>query len=88
MKAVDYIKTNGIDYARDRLDYCKNAVLVGIEIDLKEIVTAFDLVEKHNGLNQAKDNLCFARKLNMKMIFGDDVEVLDKAINIVEQCYE
>lgn len=46
MKANEFVKKFGWDYAKERLDYCKNARLVGIEIELKRLIESHELVNE------------------------------------------
>ena len=54
MKANDFIKKFGLEYAKERLDYCKNARLVGMEVDLKRLVESHELVAIH-GFEKSKE---------------------------------
>lgn len=94
MKANEFIKKHGLDYAKERLDYCKNARLVGMEIDLKRLVESHDLVEKHGGLISARKYMKFLQSsVDIGLYHGlDDVDykteipLIEQAISDVESC--
>ena len=62
MKANEFVKRFGWEYAKERMEYCKGARLVGMEIDLKRIVESHRLIEVEGGIDQVKDTFSFAYK--------------------------
>ena len=81
MKAIDFIQKFGWDYAKERLDYCKNARLVGMEIDLKRYVDAYELVQNRGGLDEAKDHTMVLALIEEY----EQLKQLQKAIALVEE---
>lgn len=82
-KAIKYVRDNGIQYTKERIEHCKGARLVGIEVDLKQIVEAFELVESYGGYDLAKEvkNITPLRRSSYDLI-----ENLKQAIELVEKC--
>lgn len=58
---------------------CNRAVLL---TELKQVVEAFELVEKYGGINEAIE------ATGTSYIKPSDWEDLNNAINLVEKCYE
>ena len=93
MKAVEFIKKFGWDYAKERLDYCKNARLVGMEIDLKRYVDAYELVQKFGGIKRAKRILrksYLSWNNRVSVVWNDNpfqctIQQLEEAIALVEE---
>ena len=95
MKANKFVKKFGWDYAKERMEYCKGARLVGMEIDLKRLVESYELVEIH-GLEQSKeivknapsDDVYYSWTLGNSGVKDKTVHVgaLRKAIADVESC--
>ena len=84
MKAIEFIKKFGWGYAKERLDYCKNARLVGMEIDLKRYVDAYELVQNRGGLDEAKDHTMVLALIEEY----EQLKQLQKAITLVEEVGE
>ena len=88
MNAIEFVKQNGIEKAKQIVELFKMSTLISIDgigvsiSDLKQIVTAFELVDRFGGIKEAKrlhyDE--FLRDINWNN--------LQKSINIVEQCDE
>ena len=89
MNAVEFVKECGIDVARRTLGNavgfgCSRVYLFGGKYifrtdDLKQIVDAWELVESYGGVDMAK-------RFFDENIKCSDSDVLEKAINLVEQC--
>ena len=56
MKANEFVKKFGWEYAKERMEYCKGARLVGMEIELKRLVESHELVKDYYGLTRAKEH--------------------------------
>lgn len=108
MKAIDFLKKFGLEHTKYLIEdteltefaihstcggkYYQDTVSVS---DLKQIVDAFDLVEKHGGLFQAKcqiENECPDFEFG-ELEYYEDGDIyftkyadLEKSINLVEQC--
>lgn len=54
MRANEFVKKFEWEYAKERMEYCKGARLVGMEIDLKRLVESHELVGRFGGLEMAK----------------------------------
>ena len=55
-------------------------------VDIKQYVDAWELVEKHRGLKEAKKDIIDAKYLGMNdMIFGTSLTELKQAITLVEE---
>ena len=84
MKANEFVKKFGWEYAKERMEYCKGARLVGMEIELKRLVESHDLVERYGGIKKAKSDT------SLPTCFGDNdffrEVTLKKAIADVEGC--
>lgn len=86
--AIEFVKQNGIEKVKQIVDLFPLSTLINIDgigvyiSDLKQIVNAFDLVERFGGIKEAKrlhyDE--FLRDINWNN--------LQKSINLVEQCNE
>ena len=63
MNAIEFVKQNGIEKAKQIVDLFPRSTLINIDgscvsiSDLKKIIDAFDLVEYCNGLENAKELL-------------------------------
>lgn len=98
MNAIEFVKENGIDSTREKIDFLENRSRNKSEdkaqllIDLKQIVEAFELVDKFGGFEKANKTLKKAydncssiisiRKIGFECSYSD----LQEAINLVEQC--
>lgn len=88
MNAIEFIKKFGWDDACALVDASR---LCGIDksivniIELKSYVGAYELVEKHRGLKEAKKDLIDAKRFGMNMIFGTPLKELKQAITLVEE---
>ena len=94
MSAIDFVKECGIDVARRTLGNAVGFGCSGIDLfggkyifrtdDLKQIVDAFELVDRFGGYDSVLD------MVNNPTYFGDsnfEIEIkLNEAINLVEQC--
>ena len=56
MRASEFVKNFGWEYAKERMEYCKGARLVGMEIELKRLVKSHELVMDYYGLAKAKEH--------------------------------
>ncbi|MER1952436.1 MAG: hypothetical protein ABS863_00365 [Aerococcus urinaeequi] len=82
MNAVEFVKKFGIDKAKDLA--CRDKTSIGYlsiehhnlnQEELKQIVDAWELVEKFGGLNESR-----------KYVDNRILPELSRAINLVEQC--
>lgn len=85
MRAIDYVKQNGIEKARIHLEKMKAERWINSFFnDLKQIVDAFELVDRFGGYDSVLN------MINNPTCFGDsnfEIEIkLNEAINLVEQC--
>ena len=80
MKANEFVKRFGWEYAKERMEYCKGARLVGMEIELKRLVESHELVKEHGSIERVKqyaDSAYTAPEVE---------ERLNQAIADVESC--
>lgn len=84
MNAVQFVKEHGIEYAKSIIAACESGFLPKNNnySDLKQIVEAWELVESHGGLHEAKWDL------DNPVIDASNAFDLKQAINLVEQCHE
>lgn len=77
MNAIEYVKHHGIEYAKSIIIGCESGLLPKNNnyADLKQIVDAWELVEKFGGLNESR-----------KYVDNRILPELSRAINLVEQC--
>lgn len=77
MNATEFVKHHGIEYTKGIIIGCESGLLPKNNnyADLKQIVDAWELVEKVGGTKTAK----------MWISIGNH-EDIQKAINLVEQC--
>ena len=86
MDAIEFMKKFGIKEAKDQLENPK--LVYGAQVDyqfmndLKQIVEAFEWVEKFGGLDGFKDEY-MSRIENNECVSG-----MDKSIELVEKCNE
>ena len=91
MNAIEFVKQNGIGKAKQIIDLCPLSTLINIDgigvsiLDLKQIVDAFDLVEKRGGLAEAKavEQQYWNSGVGSAMIISME---LKQAIELVEKC--
>ena len=85
MSAIEYVKKNGIEKSKIHLDKMKQERWINSFFnDLKQIVDAWELVEKHGGLDNAKYD---AKYLFSNWDYSSPMELrIKQAINRVEQC--
>ena len=82
MNAIDYVKQNNIEKARIHLEKMKAENWHnGFYNDLKQIVDAFDNINKHGGLLRSK-----AYCEEFKDMGSESTLILMSHINLVEQC--
>ena len=88
MNAIEFVKQNGIDKAKQIVDLLPMYTLINIDgigvsiSDLKQIVDAFEWVEKFGGLDGFKDEY-MSRIENNECVSG-----MNKVIDLVEKCNE
>ena len=77
MKAVEFVKHHGIEYTKGIIIGCESGLLPKNNnyADLKQIVDAWELVEKFGGLNESR-----------KYVDNRILPELSRATNLVEQC--
>ena len=86
MNAIEFVKQNGIEKAKQIVDLLPMSTLInidGVDIsisDLKKIVDAFEWAEKFGGLDGFKDEY-MSRIENNECVSG-----MSNAIDLVEQC--
>ena len=84
MNAIEYVKKNGIEKSKIHLDRMKQERWINSFFnDLKQIVDAFELVEKVGGLDNAKtfDESCMYCIAHLTTLGN-----LQKAVKLMEQC--
>lgn len=96
MNAIEYVKKNGIEKSKIHLDRMKQERWINSFFnDLKQIVEAFDLVGNFGGLALSKYHLLKVKNSYSSECYYTDEHgnhfktyehVLEKAINLVEQC--
>ena len=82
MKANEFVKKFGWEYAKERMEYCKGARLVGMEIDLKRLVESHEFINERGGLEHVKNLI--ATKLHWFDV--DAIIKTNQAIADVESC--
>ena len=94
MNAIEFVKNHGIEYTKGIIIGCESGLLPKNNnyADLKQIVDAFELVDKFGGFEKANKTLKKAydncssiisiRKIGFECSYSD----LQEAINLVEQC--
>ena len=86
MNAIEFVKQNGIEKVKQIVDLFPISTLINIDgisvsiSDLKQIVDAFEWVEKFGGLDGFKDEY-ISRIENNECVSG-----MSNAIDLVEQC--
>ena len=86
MNAIEFVKQNGIEKAKQIVDLLPMSTLINIDgigvsiSELKQIVEAFELVEKFGGLDGFKDEY-MSRIENNECVSG-----MNKVIDLVEKC--
>ena len=91
MKAIEFVKQNGIENAKQIVELFPLSTLINIDgisvsiSDLKQIVDASGLVEKRGGLAEAKavEQQYWNSGVGSAMIVSME---LKQAIELVEQC--
>ena len=93
MNAIDYVKQNGIEKAKIHLEKMKAERWINSFFnDLKQIVDAFELVDKFGGIDKSKKILKKAYESCSKIISDSRKNIettwndLNDAINLMEQC--
>lgn len=88
MNAIEFVKQNGIEKAKQIIDLCPLSTLINIDgigvsiSDLKQIVMAFDLIEKDFESVQIADY-----EYIVSDCYSDQYWIeVRKAINLLEQC--
>lgn len=88
MNAIEFVKQNGVKKAKQIVDLLPISTLINIDgigvsiSDLKQIVDAFEWVEKFGGLDGFKDEY-MSRIENNECVSG-----MNKVIDLVEKCNE
>ena len=86
MNAIEFVKQNGIEKAKQIVDLLPMSTLINIDgigvsiSELKQIVEAFEWVEKFGGLDGFKDEY-MSRIENNEFVSG-----MNKVIELVEKC--
>lgn len=83
MKANEYIKKYGTDYAKEILKHNQDLMNIGFFIDLKRLVESHEFVELYGGLDKAKIRCYLAKHVTMESYHN-----LKQAIADVESCLE
>ena len=91
MNAIEFVKQNGIEKAKQIVDLLPMSTLINIDgigvsiSDLKQIVDAFELVERSGGLVACRNTIN-----TMDSISSDKNGLIYKpfaeAVSLVEQC--
>ena len=88
MNAIEFVKQNGIEKVKQIVDLFPISTLINIDgisvsiLELKQIVDAFEWVEKFGGLDGFKDEY-ISRIENNECVSG-----MNKVIDLVEKCNE
>ena len=88
MNAIEFVKQNGIEKVKQIVDLFPISTLINIDgisvsiLELKQIVDAFEWVEKFGGLDGFKDEY-MSRIENNECVSG-----MNKTIDLVEKCNE
>ena len=88
MNAIEFVKQNGIEKVKQIVDLFPISTLINIDgisvsiLELKQIVDAFEWVEKFGGLDGFKDEY-MSRIENNECVSG-----MNKVIDLVEKCNE
>lgn len=86
MNAIDYVKQNGIEKAKIHLEKMKAERWINSFFnDLKQIVDAWELVEKSGGLKACRKTLKIMDDINADKN-GLIYKPFSEAVNLVEQC--
>ena len=86
MNAIEFVKQNGIEKVKHIVDLFPISTLINIDgisvsiLELKQIVDAFEWVEKFGGLDGFKDEY-MSRIENNECVSG-----MSNAIDLVEKC--
>lgn len=102
MDAIEFVKQNGIEKAKQIVDLFPMSTLIsvngiGVSIsNLKQVVDAFDLVERKGGVeisNEILETWAFMLAVKAKVgksaeLLADDYDVLKHALDLVEKCNE
>lgn len=81
MNAIDYVKQNGIEKAKNHLEKMNEERWINSFFnDLKQIVDAFDCVMEHGSVEHAK------KYAESDYTAPEVKQFLLKAINLVEKC--
>lgn len=86
--AIEFVKQNGVEKAKKIVELFPLSTLINIDgigvsiSDLKQIVNAFELVERFGGIKEAK------RIHYDEFLMDINWNNLQKSINLVEQCDE
>ena len=81
VKANEFVKKFGWEYAKERMEYCKGARLVGMEIDLERLVASWELITRKFGtIDKAKKYIESAYE------FSPFTSAVKQAIADVESC--
>lgn len=100
MDAIEFVKQNGIEKAKQIIDLFPMSTLISVDglgvsiSDLKQIIDAFDLVEGKGGVEISKEILgtwAFMLAVKAKVgrlaeLLAEDYDVLKQAIELVEKC--
>lgn len=90
MKATDFVRGFTVFGAKEYLagaTFYKDKLMIFTDIDdIKQIVDAWELVERFGDLRQAKLNLEHMISHNQFEFCATNIDELQKAINLVEQC--
>lgn len=86
MNAIEFVKQNGIEKVRQIVDLFPVSTLINIDgigvsvSDLKQIVNAFELIDRFGGLREAK-------RVHYDEFRSDiNWNSFQKSMNLVEQC--
>ena len=88
MNVIEFVKQNGIENVKHIVDLFPISTLINIDgisvsiLELKQIVDAFEWVEKFGGLDGFKDEY-MSRIENNECVSG-----MNKVIDLVEKCNE
>lgn len=102
MNAIEFVKQNGIEKAKQIVDLFPTSTLINIDgigvsiPEIKQIVNAFELVGRKGGIDRCTEILetwAFMLAVKAKVgrsaeILAEDYDFLKHAIELVEKCNE
>lgn len=102
MNAIEFVKQNGIEKAKQIVDLFPTSTLINIDgigvsiPEIKQIIDAFDLAGRKGGVERSTEILetwAFMLAVKAKVgrsaeLLAEDYDVLKNSIELVEKCNE